>query len=68
MTRIQKTALAAVVGSLMAGRPDLQPLHDASAAVALFVPPLHSPLKGRTNLRDHRKMLIVNAAAESRRL
>ena len=30
--------------------------------VALFVPPLHSPLKGRTNLRDHRKMLIVDAA------
>jgi cardiolipin synthase len=56
------------MGSLMAGRPDLQPLRDAGAAVALFVPPLHSPLKGRTNLRDHRKMLIVDAAAASPRL
>ncbi len=56
------------MGSLMAGRPDLRPLREAGASVALFVPPLHSPLKGRTNLRDHRKMLIVDAASESRRL
>jgi cardiolipin synthase len=56
------------MGSLMAGRPDLKPLRAAGASVALFVPPLHSPLKGRTNLRDHRKMLIVDATSESRRL
>ena len=56
------------MGSLMAGRPDLKPLKDAGAGVALFVPPLHSPLKGRTNLRNHRKMLIVDASLESRRL
>jgi cardiolipin synthase A/B len=56
------------MGSLMAGRPELKPLQAAGAAVVLFVPPLHSPLKGRTNLRDHRKMLIVDAALESRRL
>jgi cardiolipin synthase len=36
--------------------------------VTLFVPPLHSPLKGRTNLRDHRKLLITDAAFETRRL
>lgn len=56
------------MGSLMAGRPDLRPLRDAGAWVTLFVPPLHSPLKGRTNLRDHRKMLIVDASLDSRRL
>ena len=56
------------MGSLMAGRPDLKPLRAAGAGVALFVPPLHSPLKGRTNLRDHRKMLIIDGATESRRL
>ena len=54
------------MGSLMAGRPDLKPLREAGASVVLFVPPLHSPLKGRTNLRDHRKMLIIDAAQESR--
>ena len=56
------------MGSLMAGRPDLKPLRAAGADVVLFVPPLHSPLKGRTNLRNHRKMLIVDAARDSRRL
>ncbi len=56
------------MGSLMAGRPDLRPLRAAGAGVVLFVPPLHSPLKGRTNLRNHRKMLIVDASLESRRL
>lgn len=56
------------MGSLMAGRPNLKPLKAAGASVVLFVPPLHSPLKGRTNLRDHRKMLIVDGALESRRL
>lgn len=56
------------MGSLMAGRPKLAALKAAGASVVLFVPPLHSPLKGRTNLRDHRKMLIVDAAGESRRL
>jgi cardiolipin synthase A/B len=56
------------MGSLMAGRPNLKPLREAGASVALFVPPLHSPLKGRTNLRDHRKMLIIDSADESRRL
>lgn len=52
------------MGSVMAGRPDLQPLRAAGAQISLFVPPLSSPLKGRTNLRDHRKMLIVDAATE----
>jgi cardiolipin synthase len=56
------------MGSLMAGRPNLKPLREAGASVALFVPPLHSPLKGRTNLRDHRKMLIIDGASEARRL
>jgi cardiolipin synthase len=56
------------MGSLMAGRPDLKPLRAAGAAVVLFVPPLKSPLKGRTNLRNHRKMLIVDGALDSRRL
>ena len=56
------------MGSLMAGRPNLRPLRAAGASVVLFVPPLHSPLKGRTNLRDHRKMLIIDGATEARRL
>ncbi len=56
------------LGSLMAGRPDLKGLKAAGAEVTLFVPPLHSPLKGRTNLRNHRKMLIVDAGTDQARL
>ncbi len=56
------------LGRLMGGRPDLKPLRDCGGVVTLFVPPLHSPLKGRTNLRDHRKLLIADAAFETRRV
>ncbi len=56
------------LGSLMRSRPDLRPLRAAGVEVLLFVPPLHSPLKGRTNLRDHRKMLIADAGHATQRL
>ncbi len=56
------------LGSLLAGRPDLRPLATAGGAFALFVPPLRSPLKGRTNLRNHRKLLVVDAGLPSGRL
>jgi cardiolipin synthase A/B len=56
------------MGGLMERRPDLDRLKDAGGEVALFVPPWHSPLKGRTNLRDHRKLLAADAAFASARL
>ena len=56
------------MGRLIGGRPNLKPLAAAGVELTLFVPPLHSPLKGRTNLRDHRKLLIADAAQETRRL
>jgi cardiolipin synthase len=56
------------LGRLMRRHPDLRPLRAAGVQLTLFVPPLHSPLKGRTNLRDHRKLLIADAAFETRRL
>lgn len=56
------------LGSLMNRRPDLAPLRAAGAAFVLFVPPIHSPLKGRSNLRDHRKLLIADAGHRHQRL
>jgi cardiolipin synthase A/B len=56
------------MGRLIGGRPNLKPLGAAGAELTLFVPPLHSPLKGRTNLRNHRKLLIADAAHASARL
>jgi len=50
------------VGAWLGGRPDLKPLVEAGVRTALFVPPLSSPLKGRTNLRNHRKMAIADAS------
>jgi len=56
------------LGRLMAGSPDMRPLIEAGGRVTRFVPPLHSPLKGRSNLRDHRKLLIADADQPTRRL
>jgi cardiolipin synthase len=56
------------LGDLMSGHPDLRSLAGAGAQHALFAPPLRSMLKGRSNLREHRKMVIVDAAQPARRL
>jgi cardiolipin synthase A/B len=56
------------LGSLMSRRPSLRPLRAAGVQLLLFVPPLHSPLKGRTNLRDHRKLLVADAGQPTQRL
>jgi cardiolipin synthase len=56
------------MGSLMARPPDLAPLLRAGGAFVLFVPPLRSPLKGRTNLRDHRKLVVADAGLPAERL
>lgn len=50
------------VGRMMGGWPNLRPLESAGVEIALFVPLLHSPLKGRTNLRNHRKIVVADDA------
>lgn len=56
------------VGALMGGRRDFSAIEALGVKVVRFVPPLRSPLKwplrGRTNLRNHRKMVV----ADGRRL
>jgi len=56
------------LGHWMARRPHLKDLAAAGGTFALFVPPLRSPLKGRTNLRDHRKLVIADAGLDGERL
>lgn len=50
------------IGFYMGGHPNLQRLRSAGVKVALFVSPLRSALRGRTNLRNHRKMVIADGA------
>ena len=46
------------IGIYLGGYPDLQGFADAGVQVVRFVPPFRSPKRGRTNLRNHRKMII----------
>jgi cardiolipin synthase len=50
------------LGNVMEGRHDFRALRKAGIDVVSFVPPLHSPRRGRWNLRDHRKMVIADGA------
>lgn len=48
------------IGFYMGGGPTLKHLRSAGVQVVLFVSPLRSGLRGRTNLRNHRKMVVVD--------
>jgi cardiolipin synthase len=49
-------------GNLLSGRHDLDALRAAGVETVVFVPPLHSPKRGRFNLRNHRKVVIADGA------
>ena len=49
-------------GSLRAPRDRLRELRRAGAEVRWFMPLLHNPLRGRTNLRNHRKLAIADGS------
>ena len=48
------------VGSWRLRRRVLAPLIEAGAQVAFFMPVLHVPFRGRANLRNHRKLILVD--------
>lgn len=50
------------IGSLLLARRGLRRLRAAGVATAWFIPLLHRPLRGRTNLRNHRKLAIADHA------
>ncbi|MEP7139792.1 MAG: phospholipase D-like domain-containing protein [Caldimonas sp.] len=49
------------IGAWLGGRLDVAALRSAGVEVVKFVPPFRSILRGRANLRNHRKMLIADA-------
>lgn len=50
------------IGSLLLARRGLRRLRAAGVEVAWFIPLLHRPFRGRTNLRNHRKLVIADHA------
>lgn len=48
------------LGSVKVDRWFLTPLTRAGGKVAYFMPMLHLPFRGRANLRNHRKMVLVD--------
>lgn len=48
------------IGAYLGGLTDFRSLSDAGVEVVFFVPPLRSSLRGRTNLRNHRKMVVAD--------
>ena len=49
------------IGAWLGGRIDVRALRASGVQVVKFVPPFRSILRGRANLRNHRKMLVVDA-------
>ena len=48
------------IGAYLGGLTDFKGLSAAGVQVVFFVPPLRSSLRGRTNLRNHRKMVVAD--------
>jgi len=48
------------VGSMHTSRKFLAPITDAGGRVAFFMPVLHLPFRGRSNLRNHRKLVVAD--------
>lgn len=59
---VQVRLLIDGIGSLRLGRRNLRRLRQAGVQTAWFIPLLHRPLRGRTNLRNHRKLVIADHA------
>ena len=49
------------IGAWLGGRLDVVSLRRAGVQVVKFVPPFRSILRGRANLRNHRKMVVADA-------
>jgi cardiolipin synthase A/B len=49
-------------------RSDLKKLKKSGAQCLTFVPPIGSPLKGRSNLRNHRKLILADANTTNARM
>ena len=57
---VRVRVLVDAIGSLKASRSLHRALAAAGVEISLFMPLLHNPRRGRTNLRNHRKLAIAD--------
>ena len=48
------------IGSHLPGHPNFREFERAGGQVAFFMPMLHRPFRGNSNLRNHRKQMIID--------
>ena len=58
---VQVRLLVDGIGAWLGGRLDVLALRKSGVQVVKFVPPFLSILRGRANLRNHRKMVVADA-------
>src|ERR1019366_4853866 len=57
---VRVRVLLDAIGGLRSARSQICALRDAGVIVRWFMPVLHNPLHGRTNLRNHRKLVVCD--------
>jgi cardiolipin synthase len=57
---VEVRVLIDAVGAKLSGHPDFGSLKKNGGLVEYFMPILHLPFRGRTNLRNHRKLLLID--------
>lgn len=57
---VQVRILLDAIGSMQSSRQQIRALKDGGVKVGWFMPVLHNPLRGRSNLRYHRKLAVVD--------
>ena len=57
---VQVRILLDAIGSMRSSWRQIRALKHGGVEVRWFMPVLHNPLRGRTNLRYHRKLLVVD--------
>ena len=50
------------IGAWLSGRLDVRSLRRSGVEVVTFVPPFRAIVRGRANLRNHRKMIVADAS------
>lgn len=62
LSGVEVFVLVDAVGSFWMNHPSFRKLKKAGGKVAFFMPIFHIPLQGRSNLRNHRKLVLVDGA------